>query len=50
MHGAVKRIQPKIMTVSVILAVLVPIIFSDGAPEYDIKIFDRFQNDSKQRR
>ena len=31
MHGAVKRIRPKIMTVSVILAGLVPIMFSDGA-------------------
>ncbi len=31
LHGAVKRIRPKIMTVSVILAGLVPIMFSDGA-------------------
>ncbi len=31
MHGAVKRIRPKIMTVSVILAGLVPIMFSTGA-------------------
>jgi copper/silver efflux system protein len=31
MHGAVKRIRPKIMTVSVILAGLVPIMFSHGA-------------------
>ncbi|MDH4027558.1 MAG: CusA/CzcA family heavy metal efflux RND transporter, partial [Nitrospirota bacterium] len=31
MHGAVKRIRPKIMTVSVILAGLVPIMFSSGA-------------------
>ena len=30
MHGAVKRIRPKIMTVSVILAGLVPILFSAG--------------------
>ncbi|MBF0345889.1 MAG: efflux RND transporter permease subunit [Nitrospirae bacterium] len=30
MHGAVKRIRPKIMTVSVILAGLVPIMFSHG--------------------
>ena len=30
MHGAVKRIRPKIMTVSVILAGLVPIMFSEG--------------------
>jgi Cu(I)/Ag(I) efflux system membrane protein CusA/SilA len=30
MHGAVKRIRPKIMTVSVILAGLVPIMFSTG--------------------
>ena len=30
MEGAVKRIRPKIMTVSVILAGLVPIIFSTG--------------------
>jgi copper/silver efflux system protein len=30
MHGAVKRIRPKIMTVSVILAGLVPIMFSYG--------------------
>jgi Cu(I)/Ag(I) efflux system membrane protein CusA/SilA len=31
MHGAVKRIRPKVMTVSVILAGLVPIMFSHGA-------------------
>lgn len=31
MYGAVKRIRPKIMTVSVILAGLVPIMFSTGA-------------------
>lgn len=31
MHGAVKRIRPKIMTVSVILAGLAPIMFSTGA-------------------
>jgi copper/silver efflux system protein len=31
MHGAVKRIRPKIMTVSVILAGLIPIMFSHGA-------------------
>ena len=31
MHGAVKRIRPKIMTVCVILAGLVPIMFSTGA-------------------
>jgi Cu(I)/Ag(I) efflux system membrane protein CusA/SilA len=30
MHGAVKRIRPKIMTVSVILAGLIPIMFSNG--------------------
>ena len=30
MEGAVKRIRPKIMTVSVILAGLVPIMFSSG--------------------
>jgi Cu(I)/Ag(I) efflux system membrane protein CusA/SilA len=30
MYGAVKRIRPKIMTVSVILAGLIPIIFSHG--------------------
>ena len=30
MEGAVKRIRPKIMTVSVILAGLVPIMFSNG--------------------
>lgn len=30
MYGAVKRIRPKIMTVSVILAGLIPIMFSDG--------------------
>ena len=30
MYGAVKRIRPKIMTVSVILAGLVPILFSHG--------------------
>jgi copper/silver efflux system protein len=31
MHGAVKRIRPKIMTVSVILAGLIPIMFSNGS-------------------
>ncbi|MBF0559152.1 MAG: efflux RND transporter permease subunit [Nitrospirae bacterium] len=31
MHGAVKRIRPKIMTVAVILAGLIPIMFSHGA-------------------
>ncbi len=31
MEGAVKRIRPKIMTVSVILAGLIPIMFSSGA-------------------
>jgi Cu(I)/Ag(I) efflux system membrane protein CusA/SilA len=31
MYGAVKRIRPKIMTVSVILAGLLPIMFSHGA-------------------
>jgi len=31
MEGAVKRIRPKIMTVSVILAGLIPIMFSTGA-------------------
>jgi Cu(I)/Ag(I) efflux system membrane protein CusA/SilA len=31
MNGAVKRIRPKIMTVSVILAGLIPIMFSHGA-------------------
>ncbi len=30
MHGAVKRIRPKIMTVSVILAGLIPVMFSTG--------------------
>jgi Cu(I)/Ag(I) efflux system membrane protein CusA/SilA len=30
MHGAVKRIRPKVMTASVILAGLVPIMFSHG--------------------
>jgi Cu(I)/Ag(I) efflux system membrane protein CusA/SilA len=30
MHGAVQRIRPKIMTVSVILAGLIPIMFSHG--------------------
>jgi len=30
MYGAVKRIRPKIMTVSVILAGLIPIMFSHG--------------------
>ncbi|MDO8746310.1 MAG: efflux RND transporter permease subunit, partial [Thermodesulfovibrionales bacterium] len=30
MHGAVKRIRPKLMTVSVILAGLIPIMFSHG--------------------
>lgn len=29
-HGAVKRVRPKIMTVSVILAGLIPILFSTG--------------------
>ncbi len=31
MHGAVKRIRPKMMTVCVILAGLLPIMFSHGA-------------------
>ena len=31
MHGAVKRVRPKLMTVGVILAGLSPIMFSDGA-------------------
>jgi Cu(I)/Ag(I) efflux system membrane protein CusA/SilA len=31
MNGAVKRIRPKVMTVSVILAGLIPIMFSHGA-------------------
>jgi len=31
MHGAVKRIRPKVMTVAVILAGLVPVMFSTGA-------------------
>ena len=31
LFGAVKRIRPKLMTVSVILAGLIPIMFSDGA-------------------
>ena len=31
MHGAVKRIRPKLMTVCVILAGLLPIMFSSGA-------------------
>ena len=31
MFGAVKRIRPKIMTVGVILAGLIPIMFSHGA-------------------
>jgi Cu(I)/Ag(I) efflux system membrane protein CusA/SilA len=31
MHGTVERIRPKIMTPSVILASLVPIMFSHGA-------------------
>ncbi|SHO52300.1 AcrB/AcrD/AcrF family protein [Desulfopila aestuarii DSM 18488] len=31
MFGAVKRIRPKIVTVSVILAGLIPIMFSTGA-------------------
>ncbi|MBF0519908.1 MAG: efflux RND transporter permease subunit [Nitrospirae bacterium] len=31
MYGAVKRIRPKIMTVSVILAGLIPVLFSTGA-------------------
>src|SRR5664280_251799 len=30
MYGAVKRIRPKIMTVSIILAGLIPIMFSHG--------------------
>ena len=30
MHGAVKRIRPKLMTVGVILAGLIPIMFSHG--------------------
>jgi Cu(I)/Ag(I) efflux system membrane protein CusA/SilA len=30
MYGAVKRIRPKVMTVSVILAGLIPIMFSHG--------------------
>jgi len=30
MHGAVKRIRPKMMTVTVILAGLIPIMFSHG--------------------
>jgi Cu(I)/Ag(I) efflux system membrane protein CusA/SilA len=30
-HGAVKRIRPKIMTVGVILAGLIPVMFSHGA-------------------
>jgi len=30
LHGAVKRIRPKIMTVSVILAALIPIMVSHG--------------------
>jgi len=31
MHGAVKRIRPKMMTVAVILAGLVPVMFATGA-------------------
>jgi len=31
MHGAVKRIRPKVMTVAVILAGLVPVMFATGA-------------------
>ena len=31
MHGAVKRVRPKLMTVGVILAGLIPIMFSHGA-------------------
>ncbi len=31
MHGAVKRIRPKVMTVGVILAGLIPVMFSHGA-------------------
>ena len=31
MHGAVKRVRPKLMTVGVILAGLIPIMFSNGA-------------------
>jgi Cu(I)/Ag(I) efflux system membrane protein CusA/SilA len=31
MEGAVKRVRPKLMTVGVILAGLVPIMFSHGA-------------------
>ncbi|MBI4805305.1 MAG: efflux RND transporter permease subunit, partial [Desulfovibrio sp.] len=31
MHGAVKRIRPKVMTVAVILAGLLPVMFSTGA-------------------
>jgi copper/silver efflux system protein len=31
MHGAVKRIRPKIMTVGVILAGLIPVMFSHGS-------------------
>jgi len=31
MHGAVKRIRPKLMTVGVILAGLIPVMFSHGA-------------------
>jgi Cu(I)/Ag(I) efflux system membrane protein CusA/SilA len=31
LHGAVKRVRPKLMTVGVILAGLIPIMFSDGA-------------------
>lgn len=37
MHGAVKRIRPKIMTVSVILAGLIPVMFSAGAGSDIIK-------------
>ncbi|MCX5831716.1 MAG: CusA/CzcA family heavy metal efflux RND transporter [Deltaproteobacteria bacterium] len=31
LHGAVKRVRPKLMTVGVILAGLIPIMFSNGA-------------------
>jgi Cu(I)/Ag(I) efflux system membrane protein CusA/SilA len=30
MHGAVKRIRPKVMTGATILAGLIPVMFSDG--------------------
>jgi Cu(I)/Ag(I) efflux system membrane protein CusA/SilA len=36
-YGAVKRIRPKVMTVSVILAGLIPILFSHGAGSDVIK-------------